>query len=712
MKKFSAVFSVLSGTVLCAAPVRPGLWKTFTYDRPDTTPIVFGGESRARNVRAVDYCVFLDLYHPDGSATWNICAHFDQGTHGWQKVKRAYVPKKPVSRIEAHALCRRPVDAGTPCGEADFRDFFLERREGESDVVDLLRVSDRPYSAREEISFNVFEGKVFRPRRVSLEGSGYGVSPLPAGSAVVWTCDSMRRVTPLTFPSAADRAAPPRLAFDLARRGAMSAQLNVSTAADTAWSRGSLRIVQPADARGRKLKGRVGWRRVGYIPRTPGYRPHPAGPPREERWIPEPLLPPAPFRVRKGATQGLWITVETSADADAGEYTGAVEVLEGGTCRATVPVTVRVRKFGQPATFGLKTSFSLMDGFLRMRYPRTWRRMRRRAIDVILDHRLNPDDISRTTPPEIDDLLHMRARGMNHFTILNIVPPPKDPGELWTCYVPAEAVFNDAFYPAFSARLRPYVAELRRHGLEKSACLYGFDERGREYYAGIGELWRKLRRDFPDIPVMTTSTLYGDYAALWKEISAGKTNAAELAVTDIHCPVSSTYDEAVSAHLRTLGRSVWWYTCCGPWAPWANMASYEFPPIEGRILLGAMTYAVGAEGYLFWHVNFWLREGNDPMDVADTFFPDWSTEAVSSACAGDGILVYPGKDDIYPSIRLAQMRDGVQDYEWLSRLASRAGRAAAEKFAREIAPSPVSFTRDPAKLLEMRRRLGDALEGF
>ena len=29
-----------------AEPVKQGLWKKFLYDAPDTTPIVYGGESR------------------------------------------------------------------------------------------------------------------------------------------------------------------------------------------------------------------------------------------------------------------------------------------------------------------------------------------------------------------------------------------------------------------------------------------------------------------------------------------------------------------------------------------------------------------------------------------------------------------------------------------------------------------------------------------
>ena len=99
------------------------------------------------------------------------------------------------------------------------------------------------------------------------------------------------------------------------------------------------------------------------------------------------------------------------------------------------------------------------------------------------------------------EIVYARSRGMNSFAILNLVPKPKDKGQLWTCWVPPEATSGDAFYRELRERLDPYVAELRRHGLEKLGYLYGFDERKREHYASIDELWQKLRRDYPEPPV-------------------------------------------------------------------------------------------------------------------------------------------------------------------------------------------------------------------
>ena len=238
---------------------------------------------------------------------------------------------------------------------------------------------------------------------------------------------------------------------------------------------------------------------------------------------------------------------------------------------------------------------------------------------------------------------------------------------------------------------------MRKRGLEKFAYIYGFDERESEYYSGIDALWRKLKADFPDIPVMTTAMMYRDYAA-------GNTNLPCLLTTDWYCPLTDVYRTDVSDVMRKLGKKVWWYVCCQPTYPHANFASIEYPPVEGRIL-GWMTHLFRADGLLFWHVNYW---DGPCIDEGDTFLPEWKT-ASPLRMPGDGILLYPGKEHILPSIRLAQVRDGVEDYEWLQLAAAKAGADAADAASKTLVRSMTDFTRDPAAVRAARDRLAEII---
>lgn len=56
---------------------------------------------------------------------------------------------------------------------------------------------------------------------------------------------------------------------------------------------------------------------------------------------------------------------------------------------------------------------------------------------------------------EIDDLLYARKRGMNYFTICNLVPEPKQK-VLWSLVAPVSA-YNEKLFDEFKRRFDPYL---------------------------------------------------------------------------------------------------------------------------------------------------------------------------------------------------------------------------------------------------------------
>ena len=93
----------------------------------------------------------------------------------------------------------------------------------------------------------------------------------------------------------------------------------------------------------------------------------------------------------------------------------------------------------------------------------------------------------------------------------------------------------------------------------------------------------------------------------------------------------------------------------------------------------------------------------------DTFLPGWSTWS-DRAMPGDGVLFYPGVDDLYPSLRLAQVRDGVEDVAILQAYAARFGRAAAARCVGTISTDKRRFSRDTALLRQTRDRMLNELK--
>ena len=696
MKKSCVVLAVLASSVLVsgesvAENFKIGYHREYNYDKPSTLPIVFGGWSKAENAEAEDYCIWLDIRYENGEAVWGRKAMFEKGTHDWEQARGVFAPKRPVKQISLNVLYRNGKSLPKPKGKVQFRDVFMERRVGTGEEFKLCSFTDRPYSNTEEHSTDVFRGTSVKRIKKLVPCADEPNSPVASGKVEVWTEDSMTLVTPLTFPRAdASRS----ISLSLAKRERESAQVLLSTAADVEWIAAELEMPLLKNADGVAFKGTVIWQRQGYLAREYGANPHPNAFPKNEKWFPDPLMPPAPMRVRRASTQGAWITVYAEHDAEAGVYTGEILVKEGGKVCGRVPVEVTVEPFSLPKTFGLETAYALMDGFLKGVYPEGYKMKKREAIDMMLDHRLNPDDISRTTPPEIEDLLYARERGMNRFNILNVVPPPKSPKERWVLVAKPEEIFNDKFYDYFIGVVKPYVAKLREHGLDKLAYVYGFDERTKEFYPGIDEFWNKLKRDVPGIPLMTTAKNYRDYVA-------GCTNLPGVVTGDWYCPTTKAYDLAASDRLRAMGKKVWWYVCCSPYHPYANFASWEYPPVEGR-LLGWMTWRWRADGFLFWIVNKW--HGTYRFKEDDTYFPDYRTYN-GNGMPGDGIMMYPGEHHIFASIKLAQCRDAEEDYEYLQLAAAKSGRDGADAACDSIIKSLVEYTRDPASIRTARKRL-------
>jgi len=131
-----------------------------------------------------------------------------------------------------------------------------------------------------------------------------------------------------------------------------------------------------------------------------------------------------------------------------------------------------------------------------------------------------------------------------------------------------------------------------------------------------------------------------------------------------------------------------------------------------------MCWKYGLTGLLYWSVNYWTTNPyEEPMNTP------WAQN-------GNGSLYYPGPDGPVPSIRLAILRDGMEDYEYLHRLrelvsgararadipadaGTRALLAQAERLL-AIDPSLVTsmreYTQDPEPLAARRSAIAAAIE--
>jgi len=130
----------------------------------------------------------------------------------------------------------------------------------------------------------------------------------------------------------------------------------------------------------------------------------------------------------------------------------------------------------------------------------------------------------------------------------------------------------------------------------------------------------------------------------WKITYAGNWHPELDSLIDDYCFLYGNESSVEQVRARALKHlTTTYYICCNPDKPNTFLSS---PPVEGR-WLGWYTAAHGYSGFLRWAYDAWPA---DP--VRDARFGSWA--------AGDCYMVYPGGNSC---IRYEKLREGIVDYE-------------------------------------------------
>ena len=364
---------------------------------------------------------------------------------------------------------------------------------------------------------------------------------------------------------------------------------------------------------------------------------------------PDPLLDFLPSAdIRSGEHVAFWVDVISAKDSPPGEFGGVIQVAADGCPPIELALTVRVWNFRLPDGTHLKNAFTYNEPQIHGIYKGKWsRELAYKYYDIVLDHRLGIDHLYRHGPPDLDLLKYAVSKGMNAFNII----------------FTASGGNRDNVIKA----LNEFVPRLRKEGLFDLAYLYGFDEVKKDKFEAAREIFGEVHRRAPGIPTMTTA----------QDPSFGRQSGLREAV-DIWVPLTPGYDLAEAKQLRREGKQMWWYICLVPIHPYANWF-VEYPAIESRLLMGAMSYKYQVDGFLYYLINNgWER---NRKVISSGPITEWDPASCPNSkgkwANGDGNLIYPGPDGPLSTIRLENIRDGLEDYEYLYLLAESVRRVAA-----------------------------------
>ena len=411
--------------------------------------------------------------------------------------------------------------------------------------------------------------------------------------------------------------------------------------------------------------------------------------------------------------QSFWVRVHCPERQPAGTYRGELTVSADGVTPVKVPFSVRVNGFslGRASPLPLAITFSpgpttqledaagLAAAAARRNDPlapvNLWRHREQEWGDFLADYGITMDSLYHSGKIHFDVLERLKGQGRLGWFNLGYWSYPKTTNAADVAKWRASTV----------GRLRKAYDEAKRRGLLDRAYVYGCDEIATNFFPMIRLAVKELKEALPGVPVSTT--------AYDHEFGVG----TALDVMDWFTPLTPKFDKEKAAASRAAGHQVWWYICCGPKTPYANMF-IECPAMEGRLLMGAQTVRMRPDGFLYYQITIW----NSKRCITAGPFTDWDPRSWTTY-HGDGSWTCVGPDGRpLPTIRLENFRDGLEDYAYAklleAKLAARAGRddgwsrkaKALLDVPRDVMDTMTNYTDDPAAVYRWRDAMADLIE--
>ncbi len=460
--------------------------------------------------------------------------------------------------------------------------------------------------------------------------------------------------------------------------------------------------------------------------------------PAAQKKIPDALMPPEDWSVSlsAGEKSAFWIEFDIPRDAQPGIYTGLASIR--GTDSVELPFTVQVYDVTLPekqtldVVHWINPNLSAMNGGESTEMHSVYSMLENTVIPFVSGygtnsfktlyfHRYetNPTivknaagefemraDFSRLGAeiemfaracPDLHYVhgenicgarANMTVTGMEVDGDGNIVVTDKGDGTYTPNYVYVSQ--KDAGYsPEAEAYVSLYFAALQKY-LESNKLPDGrsyldvylqtlFDEPQDDYAEGYMHLASYARKGGPKIKIMDP-------------LETSKISAESI---DFACP-GFFHLEGETGYNWAEGQTRWLYQCMSPQGSGLNRF-IRIPLLPTR-LSHWLNYRYDTTGFLHWGLNYWAgAKTGDPWEDAGGSYP-----------AGDMWIIWPGYQKVYPSIRLAAMRDGIRDYELL-RMLEQESSAEADALCRRVVTDTYNYVSDVKAFRAERRTLLELL---
>ena len=374
-------------------------------------------------------------------------------------------------------------------------------------------------------------------------------------------------------------------------------------------------------------------------------------------WWPDVLLPSFAFDVFVGQVQPVWVTIQVPPDALPGEYVGHVEVAPSGPAPIRVPIKLRVWDFALPRESFLQTAVDLGTGWISRFYERhpeanedglSAEDIYHNFLRTLLSLRMSPFTLGQDAGLIRASTDGDGRKSWDYARLDRALELALDNG--LTRFAAGTVFNNDLLQADRQEELIDLFAHLVRKGWFDRAYYYGIDEGS----GNIRKVYELAKRLIPGVRTLTTVT--------------HRDESLEKAV-DIYVPRTvddwgAYYGRGIPERLRGMDKEYWVYTSGYPAPPVWPQVYVDCPAIDQRIIPWTCA-RWGMTGYLKVPLTSWYHMEGKRMDYRKVR-TQWDVNpGIYGDSNGEILMLYCGpKGQMMPSLRLALLRDGIEDYDY------------------------------------------------
>lgn len=424
-----------------------------------------------------------------------------------------------------------------------------------------------------------------------------------------------------------------------------------------------------------------------------------------------------PFEVFKGQNQAIWVDVHVPKDVPAGIYSGQLHVLARGGISEQIPIAVTVWDFTLPDGPTHRNHFGSFGNIARYfsieRNSDRFKQIEMRYCQAMSEHRINPPIPRYLLPQSNDDgsleIIPERHKALKEFISRLHVTDFEIPRSPFA-RLPSSTLRSDykTISPANRKKAQLYYKEfykyLKDNGWEEGAYVYMLDEPNlRENYEQVLVLGQLVHEAVPQLKCLVVEQTYLQDPS-WPDIDQA---------VDIWCPLWSFLDRKTINDKLAHGDEVWSYTALVQRAPryhpqYQTVKDFDPPywhidrPLTVYRVPTWINYQYDITGLLYW-------------STVTTVIEPWSNPAFAHPrhYNGGGFLFYPGLpcgiDGPVISMRMKNLRDGMEDYEYFVILERLTDKKIAKKIVDTISQNWWNFSKDPNEFLAAREKMAQQI---